>query len=168
VGSDGYSSEHGTVTYPSPASDCERVNMTGVGVGQSPIPPHLSGSSELALALHSNESVSLTRFSSSFSRSQGMVQLIASLYLQSPYTPPPAFKYSEADTHSSPHPQLPQEYPPYNMTTYGGEYSHPHVNGYSPSAYPSTFDSTDGGVACPQPVPSPHPVDDYVAASGYT
>jgi hypothetical protein len=116
--------------------------MNGVGVGQSPIPPHLSGSSELALALHSNES--------------------------SPYTPPPAFKYSEVDTHSSPHPQLPQEYPPYNMTTYGGEYSHPHVNGYSPSAYPSTFDSTDGGVACPQPVPSPHPVDDYVAASGYT
>lgn len=62
VGSDGYSSEHGTVTYPSPASDCERVNMSGVGVGQSPIPPHLSGSSELALALHSNESVSLLDF----------------------------------------------------------------------------------------------------------
>ncbi len=58
AGSDGYASEHGTVTYPSPTSDCERLNLGGVGVGQSPIPPHTSGSSELALALHSNESVS--------------------------------------------------------------------------------------------------------------
>jgi len=58
AGSDGYASEHGTVTYPSPTSDCERVNMSGVGVNQSPI-PQTSGSSELALALHSNESVSL-------------------------------------------------------------------------------------------------------------
>lgn len=58
AGSDGYASEHGTVTYPSPTSDCERLNLSGVGVGQSPIPPQSSGSSELALALHSNESVS--------------------------------------------------------------------------------------------------------------
>jgi hypothetical protein len=58
AGSDGYASEHGTVTYPSPTSDCERVNMS-MGVGQSPVPPHPCGSSELALALHSNESVSI-------------------------------------------------------------------------------------------------------------
>ncbi len=58
AGSDGYASEHGTVTYPSPTSDCERVNMS-MGVGQSsPVPPQPCGSSELALALHSNESVS--------------------------------------------------------------------------------------------------------------
>ena len=56
AGSDGYTSEHGTVTYPSPTSDCERVTMS-MGVSpSSPIPPH-PGSSELALALHSNESV---------------------------------------------------------------------------------------------------------------
>ena len=58
AGSDGYASEHGTVTYPSPTSDCERVKMS-MGVGQSPVPPHPCGSSELALALHSNESVSI-------------------------------------------------------------------------------------------------------------
>jgi len=58
AGSDGYASEHGTVTYPSPMSDCERVKMT-MGVGQSSVPPHPCGSSELALALHSNESVSI-------------------------------------------------------------------------------------------------------------
>jgi len=59
AGSDGYASEHGTVTYPSPTSDSERVNMS-MGVGpSSPIPPHPCGSSELALALHSNESVSV-------------------------------------------------------------------------------------------------------------
>lgn len=62
AGSDGYASEHGTVTYPSPSSDCERVNLSSVQVGQSPIAPHTSGSSELALALHSNESVSLSLF----------------------------------------------------------------------------------------------------------
>ena len=64
AGSDGYASEHGTVTYPSPTSDCERLNLSGVGVGQSPIPPQSSGSSELALALHSNESVSHFLFAS--------------------------------------------------------------------------------------------------------
>jgi hypothetical protein len=59
AGSDGYASEHGTVTYPSPTSDSERVNMS-MGVGpSSPIHPHPCGSSELALALHSNESVSV-------------------------------------------------------------------------------------------------------------
>jgi hypothetical protein len=58
AGSDGYTSEHGTVTYPSPTSDCERITMS-MGVSpSSPIPPH-PGSSELALALHSNESVSV-------------------------------------------------------------------------------------------------------------
>ncbi|KAI0293350.1 hypothetical protein B0F90DRAFT_1763023 [Multifurca ochricompacta] len=56
-GSDGYASEHGTVTYPSPTSDTEHVNMGSVCAGQSPVPPHTGGSSELALALHSNESV---------------------------------------------------------------------------------------------------------------
>jgi hypothetical protein len=58
AGSDGYASEHGTVTYPSPTSDGERVNMGSARIGQSPILPRTSGSSELALALHSNESVS--------------------------------------------------------------------------------------------------------------
>jgi hypothetical protein len=68
AGSDGYVSEHGTVTYPSPTSDCERLNLSGVGVGQSPIPPQSSGSSELALALHSNQSVSRFYFLSSLIR----------------------------------------------------------------------------------------------------
>jgi hypothetical protein len=58
TGSDGYASEHGTVTYPSPASDSERVNMGNARMGQSPVLPKTNGSSELALALHSNESVS--------------------------------------------------------------------------------------------------------------
>jgi len=58
AGSDGYTSEHGTVTYPSPTSDNERIDMGGAGIGQSPIPPNTGASSELALALHSNESVS--------------------------------------------------------------------------------------------------------------
>ena len=57
-GSDGYTSEHGTVTYPSPTSDSERIDMGGADIGQSPIPPSTGASSELALALHSNESVS--------------------------------------------------------------------------------------------------------------
>ncbi|KAI9510108.1 hypothetical protein F5148DRAFT_639427 [Russula earlei] len=141
AGSDGYTSEHGTVTYPSPTSDCGRVNVSSVGVGisQSPI-PHTSGSSELALALHSNESVST--LSACFPRLMWLVtyQLIM-CDLQSPYTPPPAFKFSESDTHSPRQPQLPHEYVPYSVTTYGGgEYSHPRANRYSPSAYPSTFD----------------------------
>jgi hypothetical protein len=58
AGSDGYASEHGTVTYPSPTSDTERVNMGSARIGQSPVLPRNGGSSELALALHSNESVS--------------------------------------------------------------------------------------------------------------
>ena len=58
TGSDGYTSEHGTVTYPSPTSDSERIDMGGADIGQSPIPPSTGASSELALALHSNESVS--------------------------------------------------------------------------------------------------------------
>jgi hypothetical protein len=58
AGSDGYTSEHGTVTYPSPTSDSERIDMGGADIGQSPIPPSTGASSELALALHSNESVS--------------------------------------------------------------------------------------------------------------
>ncbi|KAH9062335.1 hypothetical protein EDB87DRAFT_293208 [Lactarius vividus] len=58
-GSDGYTSEHGTVTYPSPTSDNERI---GADMGQSPIPPNTGASSELALALHSNESVSTATF----------------------------------------------------------------------------------------------------------
>ena len=58
TGSDGYASEHGTVTYPSPTSDSERVNMGTARIGQSPVLPQTSGSSELALALHSNQSVS--------------------------------------------------------------------------------------------------------------
>ena len=58
AGSDGYTSEHGTVTYPSPTSDSERIEMGGADLGQSPIPPNIGASSELALALHSNESVS--------------------------------------------------------------------------------------------------------------
>jgi hypothetical protein len=143
AGSDGYASEHGTVTYPSPTSDCERVNMS-MGVGQSPVPAHPCGSSELALALHSNES--------------------------SPYTPPPTFKFSEADVHAPPRPQLPQEYPPYSPSTYGagggGEYSHPHVNAYPPTAYPNTFDGADGSRAYPPPIPSP--ANDYAAAARYT
>lgn len=58
AGSDGYTSEHGTVTYPSPTSDSDRIDMGGADIGQSPIPPTSGASSELALALHSNESVS--------------------------------------------------------------------------------------------------------------
>jgi hypothetical protein len=140
AGSDGYASEHGTVTYPSPTSDCERVNMN-MGVDpSSPIPPAPCGSSELARALHSNES--------------------------SPYTPPPVFKFS--GVHAATQLQLPQEYPPYS-TSYvggGGEYSHPQVNGYPPTAYPNTFDGTDGSRAYPPPMPSP--ADDYAAATRYT
>jgi len=144
AGSDGYASEHGTVTYPSPTSDCERVNMS-MGVGQSsPVPPQPCGSSELALALHSNES--------------------------SPYTPPPVFKFTEADVHAPPQAQLPQEYPSYNPTTYDGggssEYSHPHANGYPPSAYPNAFDGTDGNHAYPPSIPSPS--EDYATATRYT
>jgi hypothetical protein len=166
-GSDGYASEHGTVTYPSPSSDCERLNLNSVGVGQSSIPPNTSGSSELALALHSNESVS-----DFDSQSGGQNdQVTDCLYLQSPYTPPPAFKFTEADTHSSPQPQMAQEYPSYSVTTYGGgggEYSHPHLNGYPAPAYPNTFDGTDSRSIYPQPVPSPSIADDYTAATRYT
>jgi len=142
AGSDGYASEHGTVTYPSPTSDSERVNMGTARIGQSPILPQTSASSELALALHSNES--------------------------SPYTPPPAFKFSQVDVRASPQPHLPQEYPPYGMTTFaGGEYSHPHANGYPVPAYLNTFDRADGSVY-PQPVPPPSTPDDYTATTQYT
>jgi hypothetical protein len=68
AGSDGYVSEHGTVTYPSPTSDCECRNLSSVGIGQSPIPPQSSGSSELALALHSSQSVSRYYFLPSLTR----------------------------------------------------------------------------------------------------
>ncbi|KAI0248128.1 hypothetical protein BJV78DRAFT_837491 [Lactifluus subvellereus] len=88
-------------------------------IGQSPILPQTSGSSELALALHSNES--------------------------SPYTPPPAFKFSEVDMHASPQPHLPQEYSPYGMTTFAGD-----------------------GSVYPQPVPPPGTADDYTATTQYT
>jgi len=142
AGSDGYASEHGTVTYPSPTSDCERVNMSGVGVSQSPIPPQTSGSSELALALHSHSNES------------------------SPYTPPPAFKFSDADMHS---PRQAQEYTSYSVTAFGGgDYSHQHANGYSSPAYPSTFDGSDGGSVYPQPIPSPVTADGYAGATRYT
>ncbi|KAH9972206.1 hypothetical protein BJV74DRAFT_210939 [Russula compacta] len=145
AGSDGYASEHGTVTYPSPSSDCERVNLSSMQVGQSPIAPHTSASSELALALHSNES--------------------------SPYIPPPAFKFSEVDAHSPSQPQLPREYPSYNMAAYGGgDYSqpHPHANGYPPAGYPSSFDGIDGGGVYPHPVPPSSTADDFATATRYT
>jgi hypothetical protein len=71
--------------------------------------------------------------------------------------------------HATPQIQLPQEYPPYNASTYvgggGSEYSHPHVNGYPAPAYPNTFDGTNGGRVYAPPVPS---ADDYAAATRYT
>jgi hypothetical protein len=65
-----------------------------------------------------------------------------------------------------------QEYPSYSVATYGGggggEYSHPHVNGYPTPAYSNAFDGTEGGSIYPQPVPSPGTADDYTAATRYT
>jgi hypothetical protein len=105
AGSDGYTSEHGTITYPSPTSDNERIDLGG----QSPLPPNTGASSELALALHSSES--------------------------SPFTPPPAFKLPEgvADAHTPYLPQQypPYSTAPFG----GGEYhTHAHgypMPGYS-------------------------------------
>lgn len=52
------------------------------------------------------------------------------------------------------------------MTTFaGGEYSHPHVNGYP--VYPNTFDRADGSVY-PQPVPPPSTADEYTSTTQYT
>jgi hypothetical protein len=66
--------------------------------------------------------------------------------------------------HASPQPQ----YPPYGLTTFtGGEYSHPHVNGYPVPAYSNGFDGADGSVY-PQPMPSPNTADDYTTATQYT
>jgi len=71
--------------------------------------------------------------------------------------------------HSPRQPLLPQEYPSYSVTAFGGgEYSHPHANGYSSPAYPNTFDGADGGSVYSQPVPSPITVDDYAGATRYT
>lgn len=140
-GSDGYTSEHGTVTYPSPTSDNERIDMGAADLGQSPIPPIPGASSELALALHSNES--------------------------SPYTPPPAFKLPVADTHTPPQPYLSQQYPPYSTAPFGGGEYHTQANGYPVSGYPRVFDGTDAGGLYPIPVPSPSTADDY-AATRYT
>jgi hypothetical protein len=68
--------------------------------------------------------------------------------------------------HASP---PPPQYPPYGLTTFtGGEYSHPHVDGYPVPAYPNNaFDGTDGSVY-PQPMPSPNAADDYTTATQYT
>jgi hypothetical protein len=58
------------------------------------------------------------------------------------------------------------------VTTYGGgaggEYPHPHANGYPAPAYPITFDGTEGSRVYPQPVPSPGTADDYAAVTRYT
>jgi hypothetical protein len=139
AGSDGYTSEHGTVTYPSPTSDSERIDMRGADIGQSPIPPNSGASSELALALHSNES--------------------------SPFTPPPAFKLPEvADGHTPPY----QQYPSYSTAPFGGGEYHSHANGYPMSGYPRVMDGTDAGGLYAHSVPSPTTADDYTAATRYT
>ncbi|KAF8265352.1 hypothetical protein EI94DRAFT_351948 [Lactarius quietus] len=141
AGSDGYTSEHGTVTYPSPTSDSERIDMGGADIGQSPIPPSTGASSELALALHSNES--------------------------SPFTPPPAFKIPDADVHAPPQPYLQQQYPPYGTAPFGGGEYHTHANGYPVSGYPDG--TTDAGGLYPHPVSSsPGTADDYTATTRYT